>query len=311
MNGKFVIMTDPTSDLVGEIREEFGIAVIPGHYTLPDSTEVISDLTWNGTGREEFYTNLRKNPLGYKTAPPNIYEFGAAYGEWVSRGYGVLVLTISSAISGTYSFAKAAIDPVLEKYPDARIRVLDTLRFGPGIGLLALMAAQLRDRGMDLDEVFARISTMRFNIHQSGWLDDLSFVARTGRMNNAKAFFGTLAGIKPIGDLDPNGMTTIIGKAKGEKAGFELCLRYMEATIVDPQDNIVIVAHTNREKQALEYKAMIEERIRPGRLLFTNVFPSCGINIGPGLMAAYYYGRPVTKNLEEEKKLFAGLSAQI
>ena len=311
MGGKFIIATDPTSDLVRELRDEFDIEIIPGHYTLPDKTEVISDLTWDGVRREDFYNNLRKNPLGYKTAPPNIYEFSAAYGKWVSEGYGVLILTISSAISGTFEFARAAVDPVLEKYPDARILVLDTLRFGPGIGLLALMASQFRAQGMDLDEVYARISTMRFNIHQSGWLDDLSFVARTGRMNNAKAFFGTLAGIKPIGDLDPNGMTTIIGKAKGEKAGYELCLRYMEATIVNPQDNIVIVAHTNREKQAIEYKAMIEERIKPGRILFTNVFPSCGINIGPGLMAAYYYGKPVTKNLEEEKKLFAGLTSEV
>ncbi|MBQ7729247.1 MAG: DegV family protein, partial [Spirochaetales bacterium] len=85
---------------------------------------------------------------------------------------------------------------------------------------------------------------------------------------------------------------------------------YLEKTIVDPKDHIIIVAHTNREKQAMEFKAMIEERIKPGKILLTTVFPSCGVNIGPGLMAAYYYGKPVTQNLEEEKKLFAELSSK-
>ena len=310
MSGKFVVLTDPTCDLTKEIREEYGIEFVPGHFTLPDKTEKISDLTWDDISREDFYNNLRKNPLEYKTAPPNAYEFSVALEKWASKGCDILVLTISSAISGTFGFARAGAETVLQKYPNVRIRCIDTLRFGPGIGLLCIMASQLRDQGLDVDEAASRIKDMRFNIHQSGWLDDLSFVARTKRMNGTKAFFGTIAGIKPIGDLDPNGMTTIIGKAKGERSAYDLCLRYLEKTIVDPKDHIIIVAHTNREKQAMEFKAMIEERIKPGKILLTTVFPSCGVNIGPGLMAAYYYGKPVTQNLEEEKKLFAELSSK-
>ncbi|MBQ5364480.1 MAG: DegV family protein [Spirochaetales bacterium] len=310
MSRKFVVMADPTCDLNQDIRDEYGIEVIPGHYSLPDKTEVISDLTWGDVDRVEFYNNLRKNPLAYKTAPPNAYEFSSAFDVWAQKGCDIMVLTISSAMSGTFGFARAGAESTAEKYPDVRIRCIDTLRFGPAIGLLAIMAAQLRDQGLDVDDAAEKVNGMRFNIHQAGWLDDLSFVARAKRMNNAKAFFGTIAGIKPIGDLDPNGMTTIIGKAKGEKSGYELCLRYMEKTIVDPQDHILIVAHTNREKQALEFRDLIEQRIKPGKLLMTTVFPSCGINIGPGLMAAYYYGKPVSQNLEEEKKLFAELSAK-
>ena len=310
MGRKFVVMADPTCDLTREIRDEYGIEIVPGHYMLPDKTDMVNDLTWNALSREDFYNGLRKNPLDYTTAPPNAYEFSQAFGMWAEKGFDILVLTISTAISGTFTFATAGAEATAEKYPDVRIRCIDTLRFGPGIGLLAIIAAQLRDQGLDVDDAAEQVNGMRFNIHQAGWLDDLSFVARTKRMNNAKAFFGTIAGIKPIGDLDPNGMTTIIGKAKGEKSGYELCLKYMEKTIIDPQDHIVIVAHTNREKQALEFKNMIDERIKPGKILMTTVFPSCGINIGPGLMAAYYYGKPVSLNLEEEKKLFSELSSK-
>ena len=34
-----------------------------------------------------------------------------------------------------------------------------------------------------------------------------------------------------------------------------------------------------------------------------DVFPPCGVNIGPGLMAAYYRGTPISKGLEKEREI--------
>ena len=49
---------------------------------------------------------------------------------------------------------------------------------------------------------------------------------------------------------------------------------------------------------------MIEERFHPVAVYVNDVFPNCGINIGPGLMAAYYFGKPISKGLVEETKCF-------
>ena len=189
------------------------------------------------------------------------------------------------------------------KYPDAQIRCIDSQRFGTYCGLLAIYASLMRKEGHSFEEVCTYIENNKNRLHQAGWLDDLSFVAKRGRMTHAKAFFGTLAGIKPIGEFDYNGMTTIIGKVKGAKAAYEVLMKYIAKTIEKPEEQIIVVAHTNRLAQAEEYKKMLEENFHPKQVVIRDVFPMCGISIGPGLMAAYYMGTPISQGLVDERKI--------
>ena len=300
---KFVILCDGTCDLQENFQKEYDIRVIPGHIVLPDKSDVPGPLTWDRFSRDEFYADLKKNPNGYATAPANIEEFRIAMEEIVRDGAPLLVMTISSGISGTYGFACTAADLVKQTYPDANIRCIDSLRFGPGFGLMAVCASKLRDEGKTMDEVAEWLEANKNRFHQAGWLDDLSFVAKKGRLTNAKAFFGTLAGIKPIGEFDYNGMTTVIGKAKGAKAAYAALLEYIEATGEDLSEQIVFIAQTNRLPQAEKFKELLIERFHPKAIYINDVFPSCGINIGPGLMAAYYMGKPISKDLSEERAI--------
>ena len=57
------------------------------------------------------------------------------------------------------------------------------------------------------------------------------------------------------------------------------------------------------EKNKNQYKKMIEETIKPKEVRIIDVYPASGINVGPGLMAAYYMGKPISKDLSEEKEL--------
>ena len=210
-------------------------------------------------------------------------------------------MTISSGISGAFGFASVAAQNVGKKYPGVKIRCIDSLRFGPGFGLMVVHAAMLRDEGKTLDEVAEWLENNKNRFRQAGWLDDLSFVAKKGRITHPKAFFGTLAGIKPIGEFDYNGLTTVLGKVKGAKAAYSLLIHYIEQTIEDPSEQIIFIAQTNRLPQAEEYKKLIEERFHPKEIYINDVFPACGVNIGPGLMAAYYIGKPISEDLSVEK----------
>lgn len=300
---RFIIMADATCDLSEELQEKYGIVIVPTHISLPDGRSIPSFLKWEEFNRDEFYANLKNNPTGYTTAPPNVEEFIAAFEPYAANGKDIMVLTISGGMSGTYSFAVQAQQKLAEKYPGVNIRIIDTLRFGPGHGLLAVYASNLRAEGKSFDEVANYIEANRNRFHQAGWLDDLSFVARKGRITHAKAFFGTLAGVKPIGEFDYNGMTTVIGKAKGAKTAFAALIDYMKNTIEDPEDQIIFIAQTCRLPQAEAYKKLIEDTFHPKAVLINDVFPMCGINIGPGLMAAYYFGKPISKDLSEERAI--------
>ena len=306
----FIILADATCDLSEEFQREYDIGVIPGHIELPDGTEIPAFLKWEKYSREDFYASLKKNPNGYSTSPANVAEFSAAMEPYAAENVGVLLLTISSGISGAFNFASQAREELLRKYPSAEIRIVDSMRFGPGFGLMAVYASMLRSQGKTLAETAQWLEDNKNRFHQAGWLDDLSFVAKKGRITQPKAFFGTLAGVKPIGEFDYNGLTTVLGKVKGAKTAYSVLLGYMEATIENPEEQIIFIAQTNRLPQAMEYKKMIEEKFRPKAVFVNDVFPSCGINIGPGLMAAYYMGKPISKDLSEERALFDKLTSE-
>ena len=279
----YVIIADGTCDLNEDMLREFGIKPVLGHIHLPDGSEISQFLSWKDYTREDFYNKLKKNPNGYSTSPANPDMFDAVFREYAAQGVDMLVLTISGAMSGTYGFACKGREQTF--------------------GLMAVRAAQLKAEGKSLAEVTQWLEDNKCRFHQAGWLDDLSFVAKKGRVNHAAALMGTIVGIKPIGEFDYNGMTTVLGKAKGAKKAYAVLLKYIAATIENPQEQMIFIAQTNRLAQAEQYKKMIEETIRPKEVRIVDVFPGSGINVGPGLMAAYYCGKPISKDLSEEKEL--------
>lgn len=307
MSRPFVILPDVTCDLSEELRQEFNIEFIGGHFKTPDGKERPSGLKWDEMTSEEFYKQLKASPDDFATAPPNIQECIDAFEERVKNGQDVLAIAISSGISGTYNFMCDAAKHVREKYPLAHIRVIDSMRYSSGMGILAIYASILRSNGKNIDEAADWIEENKNRVHQSGWLDDLSFVAKKGRITAAKAFFGTLAGVKPIGEFDYNGLVTSIGRAKGEKQAYKVLLGYIEKTIENPEESIILIATSDRKKQAEAYKTMIEEKFHPKAIYMNSVFPACGVNIGPGLMAAYYLGTPISQGLTDERKILADL----
>ena len=130
MSKKFAIMPDTTCDLSDEFQKEYDIEVILGHYTTPDGVEHVSIHNWNTVDRDEFYKGVKANPDGYTTAPPNAQECYLAFKKHVEKGEGVLAMSISTGISGTYAFMCEAKNEVLKEFPDAEIYVIDSLRFG-------------------------------------------------------------------------------------------------------------------------------------------------------------------------------------
>ena len=298
---KYEIIADATCDLEKALQEKADIRIVPGHIRYPDGTERSVLPGWENTTAEEFYAALKRDPNAYTTSPANVYEFEQVMLQCAEEGRDLLLMTISSGISGAYDFARQARENALKTHPETNIRVVDSLRFGPGFGLMVLEAAAMRERGKTLDETADWMEQNKNRYHQAGWLDDLSFVAKKGRLTHAKAFFGTLAGVKPIGEFDYNGLTTVIGKAKGAKNAYAALLDYIDHTIESPEEQTIFIAHTNRRREAEAFRGMIEERFHPKEIHVKDVHPLCGINIGPGLMAAYYVGSPITHGLDTER----------
>ena len=218
---EFAIFADATCDLSDDLRAKYNINCVKGHVTFPDGSQKDGICSWDGYDKDAFYKDLRKNPNGYSTSPASPEEFKEAFEPTLEEGKDILAICISTALSGTYNFMNQAKAELEKKYPDRKILVVDSLRFTTGFGLICVQASILRSEGKSIDEVYGWVEANKYNYHQCGYLDDLSFVAAKGRISKAKAFMGQLVGIKPFGEFDKNGLTTVLGQVKGDKAAIK------------------------------------------------------------------------------------------
>jgi fatty acid-binding protein DegV len=111
-----------------------------------------------------------------------------------------------------------------------------------------------------------------------------------------------MLGVKPMGDFGPEGMVTVLGKATGIEKALKVTVEYIKKTIKSEKEQIILVAHTARRKQAQTLAQLIEEKIKPKEVMVCNIYPMSGINAGPGIVAAFYYGTEIT-DLAYEKQI--------
>ena len=303
MKENFAILTDAGGDFTREIIEKYRIEETPiSTVVWPDGSNRDTDIYWDTMTPNEYFTLMTNKKNNFSSSIPSPQTINDRLTALAKEGRNVIVITISSTMSGGYSAFTVGAREVMEQYPEVKIKVIDSLRYSGAIDLIAIEASLCREKGMDFDSTVKYLQDFRLRIHQCGFIDDLFFLARKGRIAKGKAFMGNMIGIKPLGDLcNETGQTQIIGKARGYKTVMKLFPEYIKRTIGDPTNKSFVVTYSLREPQALEMKKMIEETFHPQNLIFVPVGQSTGCNVGPGLAAAFYAGdEPVSPMCEKE-----------
>lgn len=304
----FVIIPDASCDLTRELRQRFDIPeYLRGHITFPDGHDETCSLDWETISAKEYFRTMSDDKAIYKTAGVGISEAETVFEKYLSQGIDVLNITLSSGISSTYSYCKKAAENMQEKYPDRRVICIDSLRYSTALSLLVILAASKKAEGATIDEVAAFVEEKKHCIHQMGPMDDLFFLVRTGRISNAKAFFGSLVGINPMADFNERGVSEVLAKFKGKKAALSAVIKYMRATGKALEEQIIFVAHSNRPEAAEKLRDMIEAEFHPKEIIINSVGMACGANIGPGLCAAFYEGKPISPEMADEKAVMEAI----
>lgn len=306
----FAIMTDAGGDFTREIIQKYGIEETPlSKVVWPDGSEKPADLYWETMKPNDYFAlmqNKRNNFSSSIPAPQTILDRLTALAE-AKRN--VIVITISSTMSGGFSAFTIAAKEVMEKYPKIKIHVIDSLRYSGAINLIAVEASLCRSKGMSFDETVKYLDQFRLRVHECGFLDDLFFLARKGRIKKSLAFMGNMIGVKPMADLcNETGQSQVLGKARGYKQVMKIFPKYIQRTIGDYRNKVFVITYSAREPQALEMKKIIEETFNPEHLIFVPMGQSTGANVGPGLAAAFYAGdEPVSPNCVKEQAILEDL----
>ncbi len=299
---EYVILPDVTCDLSGDVAEHFGLTDYVRGYVHIDNRQLKTTLDWENISRDEFYGALSNKRVTVSSAAASPEEYYEIFKSYYQRGIAVLSMSISSKISATYNIALGAAKRLVDEFPDAKIYSLDTCRMSGSFGLLVAYACELKREGKSFEEVIAWLEENKCRVHQMGPIDDLTFIARRGRISKGKAFFGNLAGVKPMGDSNTEGYVTVLAKAKGISKALDATVRYIERMATNVEDQYIFINHSDRERHAITLKEKLLERIKCRGIFISDVFSACGTNIGPGMISAYFLGEPISENNVAEKE---------
>ena len=204
MNKPVIITADSTCDLSPELRSRFQIQVIPLTITLGETTF----LDGESFTPADMYARYREDGTLPKTSAPSVQSFLDFFRPFVEQGFEVIHLDISSELSGSFNAARLAASELSGVY------VIDSMMLSTGVGLLAIEAAECRDRGMSAFDIAVHLSDLRSKVSTSFVLDTLEFMWKGGRCTGVTAFGANLLKIRP-GLKMRNGKLEVCKKYRG------------------------------------------------------------------------------------------------
>ena len=204
MSKPVIITADSTVDLSPELLNRYHIHTIPltinlGDDSFPDDESFTSFV---------MYERYRLDGTLPKTSAPSLQAFLDFFSFFTEKGFDIVHLDISAELSSSYNVAQMAAKELSGVY------VIDSRMLSTGIGLLAVEAAECRDRGMCAAEIAEHLDELKEKVSVSFVLDTLEFMWRGGRCNSVAAFGANLLRIKPALEMR-NGKLEIYKKYRG------------------------------------------------------------------------------------------------
>ena len=292
----FHVLTDSTSDLPIELRQQYEINYFPMEFSTGDKNYVAS-LDWLQIGSHDFYESMR-NGVKYKTAQVSIKTYTEILREHLSMGKDVIYIACSSALSSSVKTAYVVRDELRTEFPDRKVIIVDSLISGMAQGLLAIECAKMRDQGKSLDEVETWIEDHKMFYNQCSTTETLSYLKEAGRVTASSAFFGNLFAVKPIIISDTKGQNLAIRKVKGRKSSFTEIADQISKFIVQPEKQTVWVGHADSPDDAEALAAEIKAKIPDTTVKTYVIGPIVGVSVGPGTLICNYRGKHKNEQLE-------------
>jgi len=210
----FAVFTDTSANIDTPMARERAITVIPFSYYIDGVEQTCTET--EGFDGKTFYGAMR---AGVKVTTSQVTP--QRYVDYMSAtleaGQDILFVGLSSGVSGSFQSANLAAAELLEKYPERKIELIDSLGAGLGEGLLALRAAELRDEGMELADAAAELRRMVPKMCQLFTVDDLKYLRATGRLSAVKAAVGAVLHIKPLLKGNERGQIVSFENVRGRK----------------------------------------------------------------------------------------------
>ena len=281
----YKIITDTCCDYPAGMYEELSLGVTRLSVRFRDKSWESYDEPW----LKDLFAGLRAGETT-STSAVNPDGWAKVIEPALEQGQDVLVLAFSSGLSTTYQSAVIAAEELQEKYPQRKIRVVDTLCASLGQGLLVYYACKKRDEGLTLEELTAWCEEYKFKLCHWFTVDDLMYLKRGGRVSAATALLGTMLQIKPVLHVDNEGHLINVAKVRGRKASVEALAKKLGETGIPGANDTVFICHGDCLEDAEFLEKLVKEKYGVKDVFIYYVGAVIGSHSGPGTLALFYLG---------------------
>ncbi len=287
----YIISCCSTADLTKEHLAKRNISYICFHYEL-NGVQYPDDLGCT-ISFEKFYATL-KNGAETKTSQVNVEEFEAYFEPFLQKGLDILHVCLSSGISGVINSANLAMSNLLEKYPDRKIYIVDSLGASSGYGLLMDKLADLKDEGMSIDELHEWVEENKLKLHYWFFSTDLSFYIKGGRVTKTAGFIGNILNICPLLNMDHIGRLIPRFKIRTKRKVIAAIVDKMKEYADDGLNysGKCYISHSDCYEDARAVADLVEETFPHlcGKVEIYYVGTTIGSHTGPGTVALFFWG---------------------
>ena len=273
------IVTDSVADLPAGVVKRLAISVVPlnvrfGNDVYRDGI----DLT-----PAEFYEKLTSSAVFPITSVPAPRDFAQAYDELSEVTQEIVVVTLSSRLSGTHDVALQSRSLVQK---DCRIEVVDSGSATMAEGFVVIRAAEAAQAGASVEEV---IEVARRTIPRTRLLatfDTLEYLKRGGRIGAASALVGSVLKINPLIGLR-DGLVRPFGRTRSRRKAIERLFEFVSGhTRIDE----LCVAHSACPEEAEELAGRLGQLFPKQEIYRSQMTPVMGAHTGPGLLMVAVLG---------------------
>ena len=280
----FRIITDSASDMPQETAEKLGVTVMPIHTRFGEE-EFLDGVTLKPA---DFFKKLVETKEIPRTSQITPFEFGREFQKWLSAGQGVLCITMSSGVSGTYQSACSAAEDL-----DGDIIVIDSRQFCISLYVLIEYACRCRNQGMSLQETAEAVRSVMKRVHVASVFDTLEYLKLGGRLSSSAALAGSLLSIKPVITIN-EGIVEVISRARGGRKAHQMLVDFIRRTggIDDTMPSCLGFTGFS-DKTLTEYidNYAGEFKDRLSKLAVVPVGATVGTYAGPGAVAIAFFNK--------------------
>lgn len=238
------IVTDSIADLPRDFVLGHQIHVLPINISLEDQN-FLDKLTIN----PQIVREKSRDEIKMTTSQPSIQTVDALFSFLEDKYEKVLVITVSSQLSGTYQLIAQRIKA--KGLSEDWIHLVDSRLNSVAQGLLVKQAAYLAEKGEPVSLIIEKIEKMIARIFIYVAVEDLAPMIRSGRIPKLLGEVAQKLSLHPIISLDQSGKGKLIGASFSQKQSMNKILKKVTLLMKKGKIEELAVTHVLADESIL------------------------------------------------------------